>query len=472
MSGATIAMLIAYGILFGGGSAVLLRKSLKTSKACRGVEGSDGFSSSIGFILSTIGMSVGLGAVWRFPMLCAKWGGGAFVLAFIVITILIVLPAGLAESAYGRYRKTTHIEGFSQDIGSVGGKILGWICSVDQLCVFAYFPAVEAVVAIYLFKSLKGISSYADNSQQLYDSVNGNHPLMYAVVICLIIVAAIIGSRGAKGIEKICNFMLPVLFILLLILVVRIFTIPGIGEGIEYYIKPDWSVLLNGQMWAEAAGMALFAVGLGPGILYAYGRHSRHDTDIALDFVTVNVVQLFICILCGFVIIPAVKIYGFDPMMGKGIMFVALPKVFNALSGGTVWMILFLIALIFAGISSSISQLEVGLSALMDKNGFNLSRKKATAVAAIIAMLIAIPCVWSDSFFAVFDNIMGNIGYCVAALLIAIAIGWKFGAKKIREEHYNPTGVIKWGSWIDYLYKYLVVVVLAYFSITSIISLF
>ena len=471
MSTSTIVIMIVYLVLFGGGSAVLLKKSLSASKGTKGQGTTEGFSSSIGFILSTVGMSVGLGAVWRFPMLCAKWGGGAFVLAFAIITILLVLPAGLAESAYGRHRQATVAEGFVQDAG-VGGKILGWMCSLDQLFLFAYYPSVVAVVLVYLFKSFKGVSTYAANSQALYDSVNGNHPLMYGVVLCVIVIAALIGLRGAKGIEKVCNFMLPVLFVLLIILVIRVFTIPGIEEGIEYYIKPEWSMLANSQMWAEAAGMALFAVGLGPGILYTYGRHARKEGDIALDFLTVNIVQILICLLCGFIIIPAVKIYGFDPMMGKGILFVALPKVFASLSGGTVWMILFLIALFFAGLSSSISQLEVGISMFMDKYGFNLSRKKAVGLGVIIAFIVAIPCVWSDSFFAVFDNIIGNIGYCVCALVIAIIIGWKFGAKKIREEHYNPTGIIKWGAWVDYLYKYLFVIVMAYFTITAIISLF
>ena len=472
MSTTTIVIMIVYLVLFGGGSAVLLGKSLSSSRKNSGVEGADGFSNSIGFILSTVGMSVGLGAVWRFPMLCAKWGGGAFVLAFVVITVALVIPAGLAETAYARHRKVTHMEGFSQDVGGVGGRIIGWMCSLDQLFLFAYYPAVVSVVIIYLFKSFKGVSSYAANSQALYESVNGNYPLVYVVGLCVIAIAGLICVRGAKGIEKICNIMLPLLMILLVILVIRVFTIPGIAEGIEYYIKPDWAVLANGQMWAQAAGMALFAVGLGPGVLYAYGRQTKKDGDIALDFLTVNIVQIFICIMCGFVIIPAVKIFGFDPMMGKGILFVALPKIFASLSGGTVWMILFLVALFFAGLSSSISQLEVGLSAFMDKYGCNLSRQKAVIVCVIIAALVAIPSVWSDSFFTVFDNIIGNIGYCVCALIIAIVIGWKFGAKKVRTECYNPTGIIKWRSWVDYLYKYLFPVVMTYFSITAIISLF
>ncbi len=266
--------------------------------------------------------------------------------------------------------------------------------------------------------------------------------------------------------------MLPGLFIILVVLAVRVCFIPGIAEGIEYYIKPDWSQLANPEMWAQAAGMALFAVGLGPGILLAYGRYTDDSMDIATDFVTVNVVQLFICLLSGFIIIPAVKVFEMDPLMGKGIMFVALPKVFATMSGGAIFMGLFFLAVFFAGISSHISQLEVGIQAFEDKQGMKLTRNKAIISVIVIAAIAAIPCTWSDTLFALIDNVCGNILYTVTALGIAIIGAWVIGAKKIREEWYNNTSAVKWGAWIDVLYKYLVVVVLGYFSITAIISLF
>ena len=470
MSAITIIILIIYFVVFGGGSVYLISKSMKSKSGVNeGAE--DGFGSRIGFILSTIGMSVGVGAMWRFPMMCAQWGGGAFVLAFVIICILIVIPAGWGEIAYARHMREPHVTAFGKTAGAPG-KILGWLCSLDQIFLFGYYPAIMAIVVCYFFKSFKGMS-YAANAQELFESVNGNRPLIYGIVAALLILVGIIGARGiANGIEKVCKIMLPMLFLILIVLVVRVLMIPGIAEGIEYYIYPDWSQLLNPQMWAAAAGMALFAVGLGPGILFAYGRHVKKNQDIAMDFITVNVVQLFICLLSGFIIIPAVKMFGMDPLMGKGIMFVALPKVFASMSGGAVFMALFFLALLFAGISSSVSQLEVGISAIMDKQGLKMKRKKATVTGVIVAAAVAIPCVWNDAFFAVFDNVVGNIGYCVCALGIALLIAWKFGARKVREELYNPTGEIKWGAWVDIMYKYLVVLVLAYFSVTAIISLF
>lgn len=464
-------MLLVYLIVFGGGSVFLISKSMNKGKS-EGIEKNhEGFGSRIGFVLSTIGMAVGVGAMWRFPMMCAQWGGGAFVLAFIIICVVIVIPAGFAEIAMGRKFREGNLSALGSAAGTPG-KILGWICSLEQAIQYGYFPGIIAIVVVYFFKSFKGMD-YAADAEGLFENVNGNRPLIYGIVIALLIIVGLISMKGIKGgVEKICKIMLPGLFIILVVLAVRVCFIPGIAEGIEYYIKPDWSQLANPEMWAQAAGMALFAVGLGPGILLAYGRYTDDSMDIATDFVTVNVVQLFICLLSGFVIIPSVKVFAMDPLMGKGIMFVALPKVFATMSGGAIFMALFFLAVFFAGVSSHISQLEVGIQAFEDKKGMKLSRSKAIIVVVIIAAIAAIPCTWSDTLFALIDNICGNILYTATALGIAIIGAWVIGAKKIREEWYNNTSAVKWGAWIDILYKYVVVIILGYFTITAVLSLF
>ena len=472
MSATTVIMLVIYLVLFGGGSIFMLSKSMGKKNEAHGESNlKDGFGSRIGFILSTIGMSVGVGAMWRFPMMCAKWGGGAFVLAFTLVCIFIVIPAGWAEISLGRHFHKGTV-GTLNAVAGTPGKITGWISSIEQGTQFAYYPAVMALVVVYMIRTFGGLD-YSDHAAKMYEETNDSRALIYGVVVVLLAVAAFICIRGiSNGIEKICKVLLPVLFIVLIVLAIRVCMIPGIAKGIEYYIHPDWSQLLNPEMWAQAAGMALFAVGLGPCILLVYGSYVNDDQDIATDFITVNLVQLFVCLLSGFVIIPAVYIYGLDPLMGKGIMFVALPKVFATIPGGAFFMELFYLTLLFAGISSSISQLEIGTSALMDEEGLGWSRKKANIVVFFYAALVAIPCVWNDTFFAFIDNFLGNIIYTLCAFLIAIILAWHVGAKKVREEWYNPTSAIKWGRWVDYLYKFLVVIVLGYFLIVAVMSLF
>ncbi len=429
----------------------------------------EGWGSRLGYILSTLGMAVGVGAMWRFPTMCAQYGGGAFLVAFIIITMVAVIPAGWAESALGRKYKMSAVGIFGKLTGKKG-KVFGFICGATPWCLLFYYPIIMATILIYIFYTITG-SSFLGQEVAFYNSVNANKPVVYAVFAFIILLTMGISLRGIQnGIEKICKILLPIVFIILVIIDVRIFTIPGISEGIRYYMDPDWAQLANPKLWAAAAGMALFAVGLGPGFLLTYGMYLSDDADLATDFLSVNVIQLVICVLCGFAIIPAVVLFGLDPLAGKGLLFMSLPMVFSKLSGGMIWFFLFLVALFFAGLSTTIAQMELPVVCLMDC--FHLTRKKAIAIVTVVILLGGIPCVWSDTFFAFFDNLMGNAFYCVEAAVLAFYLAWIIGAKKVRTEWYNPTSKIKWGSWVDILYKFIAVPMLIYFALESVRSLF
>lgn len=429
----------------------------------------DGFGSRIGYILSTIGMAVGVGAMWRFPMLCAQYGGGAFVLAFLVICILIVIPAGWAESALGRKYKKSAVGAFEKVAGKFGRKF-GFFSGMVSLGVFSYYPAIMAIIIVYIFKTLSGLD-YVSDVEAFYTSVNDNRPIIYLGVIAVVVVTALVVLKGIQnGVEKVCKILLPLMFIFLVVLIVRVCTIPGIAEGIEFYVKPEWSQLLSPKMWITAAGMALFAVGLGPACLLTYGMYLDDKADLATDFITVNIVQMTICLMAGFVSIPATVAFGLDPLAGKGLIFMSLPTIFGTMPLGALFLILFFVCLLFAGLSSTINQLEIPVACVMD--GLKVSRKKAVLICAGVALLVAIPCVWSDVFFSFIDNLIGNISYCLCAAIIAIILGWKVGAKKIRTEWYNPTSVIKWPAAVDYLYKFVAVPALVYFTVAGIIDLF
>ena len=433
------------------------------------VKTNDGWGSRIGYILSTLGMAVGVGAMWRFPMLCAQYGGGAFVLAFVIVTILAVIPAGWAESALGRKYKMSAVGVFGKLAGKKGTGF-GYLMAITPLGLMFYYPIIMATVLMYIFYTFAGAPFLSDVSG-FYDKINGNRPAIYICVVLIILATALISLRGIKnGVEKACKILLPVMFVFLIVIVIRVFTLPGIAEGIEFYVKPDWSQLANPSLWSSAAGMALFAVGLGPGYLLTYGMYLDDKADLATDFLTVNVTQLLICVLCGFATIPAVILIGLDPLAGKGLIFMSLPMVFSKLSGGMIWFVLFMFALFFAGLSTTLSMMEIPATCLMD--GLGWTRKKSIWVVTIISIIGAIPCVWSDVFFAFFDNLIGNVFYSVTAAVVALFLAWCVGAKKIREEWYNPTSVVKWGSWVDILYKFIAVPAFAYFAITAILTLF
>lgn len=429
----------------------------------------DGFGSRIGYIVSTLGMAVGVGAMWRFPMKTALNGGGAFVIAFVIICLLVVIPAGWAESAAGRHYGLSAVGMFEKICGKPG-KVFGILMALTPLGLMFYYPIIMSNVVVYLGYLFKG-APFATDPNFYADVVNPNKFLTYAIVVAIILLNAFISMRGVKGgVEKICKIMLPLMFIILIVIAIRVFTLDGIATGIEYYVKPDWSQLASGTLWMEAAGMALFAVGLGPGYLLTYGMYVDKDADIATDFVTVTVVQTFICVLCGFAIIPAISMFGQEVVADKGLIFQILPFVFNHFSGGLVMFGLFMLALFFGGLSSTIAMLEIPVACLVDS--FGVGRKKAIGILTAICCLGAIPCIWNDAFFAFFDNLIGNVFYCTTAAVVALILAWYVGAKKIREEWYNPTSAIKYGSWVDWLYKIVACALLCYFAITAILSLF
>ncbi len=428
----------------------------------------EGWGSRIGYILSTLGMAVGVGAMWRFPMLCARYGGGTFVLAFVLITIIAVIPAGWAESALGRRYKMSAVNVLGKLAGRKG-TAFGYFMAATPLGLLCYYPIVMGTVLIYIVYTCAGAPFLKDVSG-FYEQVNDNRALIYLCVVLIIVGTAAISLRGIqKGVEKVCKILLPMMIIFLLIITVRVFMLPGIAEGIEYYVAPDWTMFKDPDLWASAAGMALFAVGLGPGYLLTYGMYLDDSADLATDFVTVNVVQLLICVLCGFVTIPAVILYGLDPTAGKGLIFMSLPLVFSQISGGMLWFVLFMIALFFAGLSTTLSIMEIPVTCIM--GGLGWSRKKSILTVTVIALLGAIPCVWSDAFFTFFDNLIGNVFYSITAAVIAVFLAWFIGARKIREEWYNPTSVIKYGSWVDFLYKFVSVPAFIYFAVTAVLTL-
>lgn len=429
------------------------------------------WGSRIGYVFSTLGMAVGVGALWRFPMMTGQYGGGSFVLAVILITLIIAMPVGWAESALGRKYQTSEFNILSQLFGKFG-RAFGYFLLIIPVGLLAYYPIVLVVGAIYLFYTIFGGAPYTSDVVGFYEEVNENNIALYIGLVVIILLTAWISKSGIKkGIERVCKWMLPVMLILIFMVVVIVMMQPGIGEGVKYYLTPHLSDFKSLDLWGAAAGMALFACGVGPGFLVIYGSYMDKNADVAKDFLTVNVAQLFTCILCGFAFVPSAILYNLDlANVGKGVLYQTLPLIFEKLPGGMIWFAVFLVALLFAGISTTIGQMEIFVANAVDV--FNISRNKAIAIVSVLAMMIGIPCVWSDTVFSNVDNIIGNVFYCISACVISILLGWVVGAKKIREEWYNPTSLHPYGSWVDIVFKFISVPVFAYFAYAAIITLF
>ena len=427
------------------------------------------WGSRIGYILSTLGMAIGVGAMWRFPMLTAKYGGGAFVLAFFLISIIIVIPAAWGEVGLGRHTKSG-VAGALESLAGKKGKVIGTFIALIPLLLMFYYPVIMANVVQYIYYTVAGSPFLAD-PEGFYNVVANNKIVVFLVVAGLDILTGVICLGGIKGgIEKACKILLPALFVILVVLVVRICTLPGIMEGIEFYVRPDFSQWANPKLWVEAAGMALFAIGCGPGYLITFGSYCSDKADIGTDLVTVNITQMLICVLSGFAMIPAVILFGMNPDAGSGLIFMVLPKVFEQLAGGPVWLVFFLIALLFAGLSTTISAWEVPVTVLIDS--FGMKRRTAVIIVTLVAIIGAVPCIWISEFLEHFDYLVGTFLYTAAATGLAVYLAWFYKAKRVREEWINPTSVVKYGAWEDVLFKFLTVPVFIYFLATGFIGFF
>lgn len=439
-----------------------------SSEASGGPHKRENWGSRIGYILSFLGMAVGLGAMWRFPMVAAQNGGGAFVLAFFLVCI-VTIPAGFGEIGLGRWARDGAAGAFEKVSGKKWVRVLGYFMAAIPYALNMYYVIIIGTVLVYMFYTMAGAPFLADPTA-FYNQINGNKPLTYIMAVVVMALTGIVCAGGIKGgIERICKILLPTLFVILVVMVIRVVTLPGVAAGIEFYVKPDFSKWLEPGLWVSAAGMALFAVGIGPGYLLTFGSYLSEKADIATDFVTINFVQLLICVLAGFATLPAVIVFGLDPQAGTGLVFMVLPKVFEQIPGGMIWLFMFLLALFFAGFSSAIGIFEVPLTTIVD--GLKVDRKKACVWIAITSMIGTAPCVWSDKFFLILDYFVANLFYVVAAVCIAGYLSWIRGAKKIREEWVNPSSVYKYGPWIDVLYKFIAVPALAYFAYSAIVGL-
>ncbi len=425
------------------------------------------WGSRIGYVLSTLGMAIGLGAMWRFPMLVARNGGGAFVLAFTLITMLIAVPAGWAEMALGKKAKSGAADAFSMIVSKKVGRPMGFVCSLVSLGLNMYYHIVIGYILYYLLQTIIG-ADYFSNSIGFFEGFTSSKisTLVWGLVAIVLTAVACIG--GIKdGIEKICKVMLPALFIILVVLSIFLLTIPGVSEGIEYYVKPDFSVWKDPNLWITASGMALFAIGLGPAVLVSWGSYLDDDSDVVFDFLTVGVWNIVTCVLAGFVVIPALVAFNMEITQGEGLVFQVLPNVFSQMPATRLIALLYFIALLFAALSSSIGIMENTVTIWTDM--FKKDRKTIVLIVTALTAIGLVVCNFVD--YTVFDYFVGNVGYNITAAFIAVILAWKFGASKVREEWLNPTSrQFKIGKWYDVVFKFIICPTLIYFAVSSVIG--
>jgi len=387
------------------------------------------WSSHIGFILASLGSAVGLGNIWRFPYVMGKYGGGAFLLAYMVLMCFICIIPLMCELFLGKKFKL----GVVGTYASINKKfkLFGWLNFFTILLIAGYYFVVGGWIINYLLMYIVNRMP-ADSKAYFYAFTSGDFmPLFFALVF--LIASIWFPYRGInKGIEKANKIMMPLFLLMLLFLVITAQTLPGAKDGLEFIFKPDFSKF-NAEMLLVAFGQALFSLSIGMGAMITYGSYMKQETNLVESSYTLIFGETLIAVSAGLMIFPAVFSFGYSPDEGFGLAFVTLPKVFTQLPFGSFIAILFFILLLFAALTSSISMVETVIASA--KENFNITREKASISIGLILVLFIVPAAFSfgllknvtfmdKTFFGLFDYFSGTLLLPFNTLIMCLIVGW------------------------------------------------
>lgn len=347
------------------------------------------FSGRLGYVMAVAGSAVGLGNIWRFPYLAAKYGGGIFLLTYIVLALTVGFTLLVSETALGRKTGKNPIQAY-KELGANKLKFGGWLNSIIPMLIAPYYCVVGGWVCKYLFEYLRG-SAHLLTSDTYFSSFIGDpiSPAFWLIVFALVTFIVVI--KGVEdGIEKVSKVLMPLLIVMAIFIAGYGLTTPGAIEGLKYYIIPDFS-RFSIKTVVSAMGQMFYSLSIGMGILFTYGSYMKKDVDMEKAISQVEIMDTLVAFLAGLMIIPAVFAFaGKDGLnAGASLMFITMPKVFDSMAiGGIIGTVFFLLVL-FAALTSAISLTECAVATFMEQ--INMSRKKATIISLIGIIVLGVP---------------------------------------------------------------------------------
>lgn len=396
--------------------------------------------SSAGFILAAIGSSVGLGNMWKFPYITGENGGAAFFLLFIICLFIIGLPVLLAELAIGRAGRGSAATSFVKAGGSKIFGRLGLLQVIAPFLILTFYIIVAGWTLNYAVQSFSGeLYSNADFKGQFSSFIGGYMPIVWQA-LAILITGLVVAKGISGGIEKFNKVLIPGLIILLIGLMIRAVTLPGAGEGVSFFLNPDFSKL-GPESALVALGHAFFSLSLGMGILLTYGAYVDKRQSLGSATLAIGAGDLIYAFIAGLIIFPTTASFGIAPDSGPSLVFIALPAAFSAMPFGAFFGGLFFILLAIAALTSCVSLLEVPVSFTMDRWGW--SRTKSVIIICILVMLVGLPSAFSfglapalsdlggKNFFDWLDFITSNIMLPIGGLITTLFAGyfWKGAAE-------------------------------------------
>ena len=443
------------------------------------------FSGKIGFVLSAAGASVGLGNIWRFPYLAAKYGGGIFLFIYILLALTFGYTMIVAESALGRMTRKSPVGAFKA-FGKKAGWLSfgGWINAIIPVLIVPYYSVIGGWVIKYLIEYVKGNGTKLAADGYFSEFISNGASTEICFVIFCLFTLSIIYAGVRNGIERVSKFMMPILVVLSVIIAIYSVTRPGAMAGVKYFLVPN----LKNFSWmtvVAAMGQMFYSLSIAMGILITFGSYMKKDSSIEDSTRNVEVFDTAIAIMAGLMIIPAVFAFsGGDPdalQAGPALMFITLPKVFANMGFGTAAGILFFLLVLFAAVTSSIALTESAVSTFEDELGWN--RKKATLVLAVIMVSLgSLSClgygplanvtILGMQFLDFFDFLTNSVMMPIAAIMICLLVSRAAGVKAVEAEVLHGEGTFRRKKIFCVMIKYICPIFAAIILISSVANAF
>ncbi len=390
------------------------------------------FTSNIGFVLASAGSAIGLGNLWRFPYMTGTSGGGAFVLVYLLIMVVVGVSLLLVEFSVGRSGKANAVDSYRK----ISPKMvwIGYLGFFTAFIFLSYFSVVGGWTIHYALSSLTGLFNLGpDEMGGFFGNFIGDPviPLIYHLLFMGATVY-IIASGIEHGIEKWAKILMPALFVMMIVLIIRSLTLPGAIEGVGWYLKPDFSKIGLDTVVA-ALGQVFFSLSVGMSGMVTYASYLKRRDNLPSTALQVSLTDTVIALVAGFMIFPAIFAFNMEPSQGVGLMFITLPALFTQMPLGAFFSFIFFVLVFIAALTSSISILEMPVAYIIEKK--NMARPKAALLVGGISFVLGIAVsfsfgIWGDftifgkNIFGLFDYFGSNISLPLGALGASIAVGW------------------------------------------------
>ena len=403
------------------------------------------FVTKMGVIAATVGSAVGLGNIWRFPYEAGQHGGGAFLIIYLLCVCLLGIPVMIAEFVIGRSTHSNALTALQKLRPGSRMSMVSYVGIVASLMILSFYSVVAGWIMEYLYQAITGgLSGHtSEEYAALFGTFTVNPWRSVMWTLLFLSINFMVLRRGVeKGIERLSNVLMPVLFVILVVFCVNSLMMPRATDGLNFLFNPDFSALTP-KVMLGVLGQAFFSLSLGLTCLLTYASYFSDRTPLVRSATVVAVLDTLVAILSGIIIFPAVFSFGMEPAAGPKLVFQILPEIFQQLPGGYLWSVAFFLLLFFASITSTISMSEISITYFVEAH--KMSRNRATGLNTVIAAAFGTLCALSFgvlsewtvagmTLFELFDYVSSNVLLPVGGVMLSVFVGWMADRKVVEEQ--------------------------------------